>query len=175
MTRVITIGLLLLSLGLAIGCGSGDSDAPAGYTSTEIGGLRFVLPEDLSVDESPDDGSLFIARAPGALARQARVVASTEESDSPFLNVVGDIRTVNTSGVRNFRPVSDSEVEVPGSDDAHRVVLTFGAGERGEIPTTRTTIVIRKGKRYFLFSVVTPDAKRDELDVDAIVRSLELT
>lgn len=176
MTRIVlTVLLLLLLLGLSTGCGDGGSGVPGGYKRVEIGGLRFVLPENLPVDESPADGSLFVARRPGVLAQQPRVVGVTETSDSEFLNVVANIREVNTSGVRDYRPVSDVEVEVPGSDDARRLVTTFGAGERGEIPTTRTLIVARKGKRHFLFAVATPDAKRDTLDVDTILGSLELT
>jgi hypothetical protein len=178
MTRIAMTGLLLLlPLGLAVGCGDGGSDVPAGYKRVEIGGLRFVLPSDLPVDEQPDDGELFVASKPGKLVMQPRVVASAENSDSEFLNVVGNIREVNTFGVRKFDPVSDVAIDVPGSDGAHRLVHTYVTGDKGgpDVPTTTTTVVMHKGKRFFIFTIAIPDAKRDELDAGPIVRSLELT
>jgi hypothetical protein len=168
--------LLLVAFGLVIGCGGRDDGAPVpvGYERVELDGMRFVLPSGLPVDEHPHDGSLFIAREAGTLAEQPRVVASVEMSDGTFLNAVADVRDVNVSGVRDFRPRSDVAFDVPGSDEARRLVVTFRSGENGDIPTTRTTIVARKGKHFYLFSVVIPDAKRGELDAEVIVHSLEL-
>jgi hypothetical protein len=178
MTRFAMTGLLLLlpALGLAA-CGGGDAGTgvPAGYKSVEIGGMRLILPADLPVDDSPSDGSLFIARPPGVLAQHPRVGGKETTSDESFLNVVSDIAGVNTSGLKDFAKVSDVALDVPGSDVAHRVVNTFLAGEQEDIPTTRTTVVAKKGKRYFLLTAVVPDSKRGELNVDTIVKSLELT
>jgi hypothetical protein len=178
MTRFAMTGLLLLipAFGLAA-CGGAEagSDVPAGYKRVETGGVRLVLPTGLPVDEAPPDGSLFIARPPGVLAEHPRVGAKADTSDEEFLNVVSDIGGVNTEGLKNFEKVSDDEVHVAGSDVAHRVVNTFLAGEQEDIPTTRTTIVAKKDKQYVLLTVVVPDSKRGELNVDTIVKSLELT
>jgi hypothetical protein len=178
MTRFALTGLLLLipALGLAA-CGGDDAgaDVPAGYQRVEVGGLRFVLPSGLPIDKSPGDGSLFIARRPGVLAQQARVVAGVDTSDSEFLNVVANITAENTNGLKDFHPVSDVAIDIPGSDAAHRVVTTFLSGEKLDVPTTRTTVVAKKGKQFFQFTVAVPDSKRGELNVDTIVKSLELT
>ena len=108
---------------------------------------------------------------------QPRVVGSVDTSPATLLQVVADIRDVNTFGLRDFKPVSDTELDIPGSEGAHRVVQTYITGDKGgpDVPTTATTVVMHKGKRFFIFTIAIPDAKRDELDAGPIVRSLELT
>ena len=129
--------LLLLPLGLAIGCGDSGSDVPAGYKRVEIGGLRFVVPSDLPVDEHPDGGELFIASRQGKLVMQPRVVGSVDTSPATLLQVVADIRDVNTFGLRDFKPVSDTELDIPGSEGAHRVVQTYITGDKGSTTSPR--------------------------------------
>ena len=178
MMRAAMTGLLLLfPLGLAVGCGGGndDADVPAGYVSVELDGMRFVLPKGLPIDEEPDDGALFIARKAGTLAAEPRVVGQVRQSGATLLQAVAQVRNVNVSGVRDFKPRSDVEFDVPGSDEARRVTITFLSGDDNDIPTTRTTVVAKKGDQFYLFSVAVPDARRGEMDADTIAESLELT
>ncbi len=61
------------------------------------------MPAGLPLDESPADGSLFVARKAGTLAEQARIVASVDDFPGNLLQAVGEVRDSNPTGVRRLR------------------------------------------------------------------------
>jgi hypothetical protein len=180
MTRAMLTGmLLLLPVGVVAACGdagSSGADVPAGYKRVDSDGMRFIVPAALPVGKGLDPGQLFMISPPGTPATEPRVAgARGTAGHAQFRNDVLNARDVNTAPVEDFTPVSDGRIDVPGSDEAYRVVSRFKAGEKFDIPTTEVLIAARRGTAVYQLEIVVPDAKRASLDADLVARSLEIT
>jgi hypothetical protein len=180
----------LLALALLAGCGGNDASAPpaagvqpakpppapAGYRNAEAGLLRLIVPAGLRTDWPHDEHTILTAYDRARDNRVPRVSASAQDTPASLLNVVGDLKGVNTIGGRKFRAVSDEPVTVRGSDEAHRVVIRYVLEHDGTpVPITHSMIVARKGGRIWLVSVIVPDAERRAFAAKPILDSVQLT
>ena len=142
---------------------TGGPGVPAGYRAVELDAARFAIPRDLPVDDRfVNVDTVFSAVKPGPRSSQPRVfldVYSSRRSLASEVRSAGDADGVTLA--------SDDAAEVPGSDEARRLVATADG-------RTVTIVLARRGTRYFRLAIVVPDATHDKLDAAAVAGSFEL-
>ncbi|MEA2156505.1 MAG: hypothetical protein QOE11_2645 [Solirubrobacteraceae bacterium] len=187
--RVIVHGALVAALTVLAGCGSSDAPssgsqrsgaAPASYKRVVNSGMSFTLPPSLPFDKAPPGiNTAFLARKPGVLTQQPRVIGSVlDVGDSPFADVVTAMHKPTSDRIREFQTTSDVAVDVPGAAEAHRFVQKYVAvGRHGDpdTPTNGVTVLARKGKKVYVLAVLVPASRTGDLDAGAVAQSLRLT
>jgi len=168
MMRTALLSVVLVAAGLAgIVALSTTAGPPDGYWGFDQDGVRVDLPRDLRT--APTSGPDVLIEV-GDERGDGVLVASVPRRGRTLERYVA----FTIQGIRGGRAagevVEDEEADVPGADDARRLVADYR--ERG----LRTTQVIAQaGSRFVTLSVTERrDAPDAVLDTDTIVDSFEL-
>lgn len=179
------LGLVVVSLVaivFGVSCGGDDSEGSEGFERFEEDGIAVEYPAGwtrdeereggesgtiLSVHGKPDRDGLF-ARL--SVSKQEKEFASAEQAGA----VLADLRPFQ---LNDGRAVSDARATVEGSDGAWRVVtrytLPLDGGEK--VPGRSVEVVALKDDEQVIVTLAGPTRTTEQLPVDRIVGSLELS
>ncbi|MGH2761032.1 MAG: hypothetical protein ACRDL0_13245 [Thermoleophilaceae bacterium] len=163
-------------------CGGDDSDGSSGFERYEEDGLTVEYPASWIRDEEREGGqagtqiSVHGRRDEDGLFPRL-TVARQEKEFANAAQAGGVLAAERPFQLNDGRLVSDGRVEVPGSDGAWRVVTRFELplDGGGTVPGRAVEVIALKGDEQFILTLAGPARAMEQLPVDRIVGSLELS
>lgn len=172
----------LVAIAFGVSCGGGDSDGSEGFERFEEDGVAVEYPSGWTRDEAREGGAAgtllsvhgerdrdgLFARL--SVSRKEKEFASAEQAGA----VLADLRPFQ---LNDGRAVSDESTSVDGSDGAWRVVTRYTLPlEDGEkVPARSVEVVALKENDQVVLTLAGPTRTMEQLPVDRIVGSLELS
>jgi hypothetical protein len=180
------VGLAAMGLVAVVflaGClGGDDSDGSSGFERYDEDGLAVEYPASWTVDEEREGGEAGIEISVHGRRDEAGLYPrlSVARQEKEFVNAGqagGVLAAERPFQLNEGRLISDGKTEVPGSDGAWRVETRFSieldAG--GKVPGRSVEVIALKDDEQFILTLAGPEERIDELPVERIVGSLELT
>jgi hypothetical protein len=172
----------LVAIVFVAACGGGDdSDGSGGFERYEEDGLAVEYPASWQVDEGREgEGGIRISvhgrRDDKGLF--SRLTVSREENDFRSAAQAGGVLAAERPfQLNDGRLVSDGRAEVHGSDGAWRVETRYKIelDRGGTVPGKSVELIALKDDEQFLLTLAGPTDQLEQLPVERIVGSLELT
>jgi len=173
----------LAAIVFLVACAGGDdSNGSGGFERYEDDGLAVEYPASWTRDEGPEGGEGGIQiSAHGRRDERglfARLTVSREENDFRSAAQAGGVLAAERPfQLNDGRLVSDGRAEVHGSDGAWRVETsyTIELDRGGTVPGKAVELIALKDDEQFILTLAGPADDLDQLPVERIVGSLELT
>jgi hypothetical protein len=175
------MGLVAIVFLAACG-GDDDSDGSGGFERYEKDGLAVEYPASWKEDEGREGGEAGIqisvhGSRDGAglfprlsVARQDKEFASAGQAG-------GVLASERPFQLNDGHLISDGKTSVPGSDGAWRVEtrFTIDVDGGGKVPGRSVEVIALKDDEQFILTLAGPAERIEQLPVERIVGSLELT
>jgi hypothetical protein len=181
-----SVGLAAMGLAaivLMAACGGGDdADGSSGFERFEEDGLAVEYPASWNVDEAREGGEAGVEISVHGKRDGAGLFPrlTVSRQDKEFVNAGqagGVLAAERPFQLKEGRLISDGKANVPGSDGAWRVETRFSidVDAGGKVPGRAVEVIALKDDEQFILTLAGPADRIEELPVERIVGSLELT
>jgi hypothetical protein len=173
----------MVAIVFAASCGDGDeADGAEGFERFEEDGLAVEYPSSWTVDEDVEGGNggvlISVHRRRDGKGLFVRLTVSREENDFRSAAQAGRVLAAERPfQLNDGRLVDDRRAKVPGSDGAWRVEASYKIelDRGGTVPGRSVELIALKEDEQVPLTLAGPTKTMDQLPVERIVGSLDLT
>jgi hypothetical protein len=172
----------LVAIVFLAACSGDDADGSSGFERYEEDGLAVEYPASWEEDEGREGGEAGIAISVHGRRDEAglfpRLSVARQEKEFANAGQAGGVLAAERPfQLDEGRLISDGKASVPGSDGAWRVETRFSIDTDGgdKVPGRSVEVIALKDDEQFILTLAGPAERIEELPVERIVGSLELT